>query len=846
MAGHNRGESFKIANNPDYKAPADATGTDDTVQQTPNLEEQLRRMILGNVNMQTRPGEGVRYHGKVQAPNVRLPLPQQAHQMNQAEFPPLGAVRQSQAPAHANHQTRDLVPEHQRESRLYQGIVPLEPRGDYASTQRYHGPDYPLQFGAHASGQAAQGSGYQERSNQMDPNAYQRLLANNKPPGSGMQKNKAPHPQRQLYSPNPMREPMPYRSHGPQGNFAGLFLSQAQFLDQLAATEVGKVGMDALEMNQKEDFRVALQALCDEIHLADPERIPKVTLQCFGSIKSGFATKGSDMDLVIAVEGQEASNAKFSLMEFDLPRALEKKLLVKGFGARLLTKARVPIIKVCENPDVALLDRLREEREKWDFKDNDFKYPHMNKDDENDFETEGEIAQAAVSVETASAAASSSLRQSRDLTTATSESTRDSTTIKRTFVGNLPFQASKEEWEKFLGGHLYNMTSVDLPADKQNGRPTGFAFVEFDTQMHAMNAIRELDGQRFLGRKLKVNFAYPPGITVAERDLLANELASAMVESVEETGSRNECQSYNRTDEKDDFTKAKDAREILDMLTTPVKPPNFTRERKHGPLDFPKDGVGIQCDVNFFNPLGLHNTELLRLYALCDPRVKPIVLFVKTWAKRRGINSSYSGTLSSYGYVLMMLHYLINIASPPVLPNLQGPWRPGLGYSYPGSQAVELDGWVVDFWRTEAEIVYAVQHGQLTQNADSVGSLLRGFIEYYARPRSSDNLRRGFGWTQDVLSLRTPGGLLSKQDKGWTGARTEAAEGKEVRHRYLLALEDPFELSHNVGRTVTHDGIVAIRDEFRRADRIVMAASYGQPFDNGEGDLLAALADGAA
>ena len=54
-------------------------------------------------------------------------------------------------------------------------------------------------------------------------------------------------------------------------------------------------------------------------------------------------------------------------------------------------------------------------------------------------------------------------------------------------------------------------------------------------------------------------------------------------------------------------------------------------------------------------------------------------------------------------------------------------------------------------------------------------------------------------------------------------------EFKEVRNRYLFAIEDPFEIEHNVARTVTHNGIVSIRDEFRRAWRIIKAAGRGPP-----------------
>ncbi len=56
----------------------------------------------------------------------------------------------------------------------------------------------------------------------------------------------------------------------------------------------------------------------------------------------------------------------------------------------------------------------------------------------------------------------------------------------------------------------------------------------------------------------------------------------------------------------------------------------------------------------------------------------------------------------------------------------------------------------------------------------------------------------------------------------------------EVRQRYLFAIEDPFELDHNVARTVAHNGIVAIRDEFRRAWAILCAVGRDQT----HGDFL--------
>lgn len=41
-----------------------------------------------------------------------------------------------------------------------------------------------------------------------------------------------------------------------------------------------------------------------------------------------------------------------------------------------------------------------------------------------------------------------------------------------------------------------------------------------------------------------------------------------------------------------------------------------------------------------------------------DWRVSPLIMIVKKWAKRHGINDASQGTLSSYSIAMMVLHYL--------------------------------------------------------------------------------------------------------------------------------------------------------------------------------------------
>ncbi|KAF2178787.1 PAP/OAS1 substrate-binding domain-containing protein [Zopfia rhizophila CBS 207.26] len=511
---------------------------------------------------------------------------------------------------------------------------------------------------------------------------------------------------------------------------------QIQYLDHIASLEVPKVEITPAELAEKEAFRSYLEEICKKALVEGYSGdIATISLVGFGSLSSGFATPGSDMDLAIVPTWKDPSKESTQI-DRDIPRLLERAVLDSELGGRLLTKTRVPILKVCQKPNEELYKALYEERKKWDELPEKERYPPP----------------------------------------------REPTLPPKPLV------------------EVDGQKSPELVQHEDNTH--GFATtrkLSIDTQ--APNASETTDP-----KSASVKTEHSPTSTT---------------KSKETNGNNKEPRHY------------------------PEKP--WLREKALGPLDFPKTGVGIQCDINFENPLGLHNTHLLRCYSLCDGRVRPMVLFVKAWAKRRKINSSYSGTLSSYGYVLMVLHYLVNVAQPPVCPNLQLLWRP---HSVPNRfeealQEIIVEGYIVRFWRNESEIIHAAKSGLLTQNQQSLGALLRGFFHYYASPNHGymhGPRPHTFFWTNEVLSLRTPGGIRMKQEKGWTGAKTQIMAGKEVRHRYLFAIEDPFELEHNVARTVTHNGIVAIRDEFRRAWRIISAVGKGMRPEGGLFDEIIEVA----
>ena len=242
-------------------------------------------------------------------------------------------------------------------------------------------------------------------------------------------------------------------------------------------------------------------------------------------------------------------------------------------------------------------------------------------------------------------------------------------------------------------------------------------------------------------------------------------------------------------------------------------------------LEIPKSGVGLRWTMYFSQELVLHSTHLFRCYGKCDHRVHDMVVFIKTWAQRRDINDPSHGTLSSYCYCLMTLHYLINAVNPPVLPNLQQQLSIHRGGSRdtPGL----CKGHNIRFWRDEAAIEKAVRDGEWSNNRESVGSLLRGFFEYYDNPKARLSDTR-FTWGLRVIAIRVPGGILTKEAKGWTVTKTELSPTYyawetpvETNHRHLLCIEDPFEVNLNVACTVNYPGMCKMKDEFKRAHRII-------------------------
>ena len=79
------------------------------------------------------------------------------------------------------------------------------------------------------------------------------------------------------------------------------------------------------------------------------------------------------------------------------------------------------------------------------------------------------------------------------------------------------------------------------------------------------------------------------------------------------------------------------------------------------------------------------------------------MLGVKYWARQRGINDASNGTLSSYAWAIMVLHYLQR-RTPPVIPSLTDPALLKQAEAQSKLLQAEVEGYEVEFCN-DAELV---------------------------------------------------------------------------------------------------------------------------------------------
>lgn len=74
------------------------------------------------------------------------------------------------------------------------------------------------------------------------------------------------------------------------------------------------------------------------------------------------------------------------------------------------------------------------------------------------------------------------------------------------FVGNLDYSVQEAELCELFSLHGAP-DSVKIVIDRKTGKPKGFAFVEFENDVHAVKSIQDLNGRELCGRNITVKEA---------------------------------------------------------------------------------------------------------------------------------------------------------------------------------------------------------------------------------------------------------------------------------------------------------------------------------------------------
>lgn len=223
--------------------------------------------------------------------------------------------------------------------------------------------------------------------------------------------------------------------------------------------------------------------------------------------------------------------------------------------------------------------------------------------------------------------------------------------------------------------------------------------------------------------------------------------------------------------------------------------------------------TGLHVDLAFGQASTQHKSNLMAAYSRADPRVAPLLTFVKAWASSHDLNDAARHTLNSFGYALLVVQYL-QVVRPAVLTSLQ---TQGVGVAPVPSTLVtdfvpnvELaDPQLPAFLALPEEMRYFVRDTPAATASDAndstlppLADLLVGFFRFYGD---------WFNAARMAVCVRT-GTLCVKSPLHHHITRVKGAKAATE-----LILVDPFDPTDNVARGISPDVWRRIQAAMRQA-----------------------------
>ncbi|KAK0406991.1 hypothetical protein QR680_018935 [Steinernema hermaphroditum] len=187
----------------------------------------------------------------------------------------------------------------------------------------------------------------------------------------------------------------------------------------------------------------------------------------------------------------------------------------------------------------------------------------------------------------------------------------------------------------------------------------------------------------------------------------------------------------------------------------------------------------MEVDINCNVIAQFYSNHLVRHYVLFDERVQPLIMAIKSWASNAGILDSQKGRLNSFSFVMMAIHFLQSVCSPPIVPNLNGLF-PHVFKPFINIKCI-----------SGPHHLCIPSKFELEPNDRSPAELLLAFIAYFAE----------FNWDQHAIVIRE-GRLITRQ----------YTIEESVFEMYIEEPYDRFNTTRTVKSSQDRDDIVRIFD----------------------------------
>jgi DNA polymerase sigma len=199
----------------------------------------------------------------------------------------------------------------------------------------------------------------------------------------------------------------------------------------------------------------------------------------------------------------------------------------------------------------------------------------------------------------------------------------------------------------------------------------------------------------------------------------------------------------------------------------------------------------IDFDITAHRRNGVRNSALLRHYLTQAPENRWLSIAIKSWSKRVGMNGPVGGYLTSYGFNILVVYYLLHRRRHEQLQSSESAAEgdvPNVGST---ASVTFIDKDSLDVALIPAIPEYVPLE---PPNPEALGEQVLDFFDFY--------LSR-FPMESHVISLshKEP---ITKQSLNWTKTAEDMKNNTSMEKVfYRLCIEDPYEVNLNVGRNVS-------------------------------------------